>query len=969
MIASRCALPGQALLLVLISAFLPHLASAARPASAHRHTGHKSRTRRSQRPDRRPAGVLLAVRALESTNTSAPACLRKQQGHPSEIQCPEACPFLRAEPTEMCAFTCVAEGQCHADDPLASFANPETMRCEGCKAVACAQCKTSWKCAKCQEGFVLSRFDTCISPYRGIWWLAYAFILLVVFPVVYYIVMLPFRPVVNKAVLEKGMDFREVCKLLEPSTGLPYRLWRNLGDHYLAGIGVMLHFRWQQLVIAWSLLVCLTLLVVSCFFKTRPAAIKHEPGSPKAFASCEHGIVQQEHEFVVMEKTYFFVVLAIYIISTVGSLAFAIFQRRCANRTADEVISMGDYAVYATGFPIWEGTVKCEEEVKAFFQKCYPDLDIVGASLCWDLYDKKTREWVEEENQKDLWDLDCQLDAQSGDEARRTSRGELLAQDAKWKNTRLECLDVIWGIGPGVTSEEKSEETPEEEVEAKLKLMKTTGAAFIVLGTERQCQEALKRARQSPLLFDEKHPITIAETGVEPETVAWSGFGTSLLVFVLNLILGNIAIFACVIILDIFFYAPYVVYIFMYSDVKGMVGGGLIQGTLLGLLITVCNQIIFQVIGVIAEKCGFKFMPAKRKFYMVQYTVAVFFNTCVDLWTVMLLAQGFSVQEVASKMQDPVHAMGDGGVLSPKAIAEHPAVQRSVYVQLLTYLFPGCLLIPFLLEPVVAGFVSYLLPTWLVRSRPEVDVQEAERRLAAPDFDLSRYGDILVNVMLCVLTLAFTYRDLYQVFAWLTVSLVIIYCWDHYRFLRCSNRAVFSSAATEITAQWLIAVPCGILAGVLVFHIWAASDNGFLEPMADLWNHTLKQILLDDLTRSYLRLARTTIVWYMLAAFAGHLLFHFAILFWLVPEYSGVHAEHDDTVPYATTAAVSPSTWFNANPVHTLRSKHIFKHDPPCIAYLVGKAYLQKPNPQIGQHYECLTTPKMLRANTSGGSV
>lgn len=948
------------LLLLLPLLQLPHLAAAARPGSPARHA-----------VSRRPQFALLAADARAGANSStAPSCLRSVQGHPSEISCPQDCPFLRAEPTQMCGFTCVAAGHCRDDDPLASFANPETMRCEGCKAVACAKCRTSWKCAECQEGFVLSRFGTCVSPYRGAWWIVYLTLLLIIGPIVYYIVMLPLRPTVNGQSLEKGLEFREECKLLEPHTGLPYKIWRNLGGHYVSGIGVMLHFRWQQMVIAWSILVFLVLLGLSFFFKTRPSAIKHDPGSPKAFASCEHEVVQQEHEFVVMEKVYFFATLAIYIISTVGSLMFAIHQRRTAHRTTEEVISMGDYAVLATGFPVMPGTSNCEEEIKTFFQKQFPDLQVVGASVCWNIRDGETREWVEDLTNEDLFELDVSFDAISGDESRRSpSKSHLLENSYR----RLEVFDTIFGIGPGLLSDDKKPEKTPEQIEAKLGALETTGSAFIIFGTERQAQQVLDRARQSPLSFDDDHPLTLQQDDYEPETIIWSGFGTSMLILIRNLILGNLAIFVGVLILDIFFYAPYVVYIFMYADVKGMVGGGMIQGTLLGLLITVCNQIIYLVIGVIAEKCGFKFLSYQRQFYVVQYTVAVFFNTCIDLWTVMLLAQGFSVQDITAKLQDPANAMGDGGILSPKAIAEQPAVQRSVYIQLLTYLYPGCLLIPFLLEPLVAGFLTYLLPQWLVRSRPEVNVAEAERRLAAPDFDLSRYGDILVNVMLCVLTLSFTYRDLYQVFAWLAISLVIIYCWDHYRFLRCSRHSVFSSPLMEFTSHWLVAVPCAILAAVLVFHAWAASDDGFLEPVADLWRHSLREIIFDKLCRSYLRLARQTILWYMFAAFVGHLVVHFAILFWIVPAHSSTHADHDDMVPYAETAGGSPSTWFNVNPVHTLRSKYIFKHNPPCVPYAVGKAYLQKKNNDIGQYYAPVQSPKALKQKTQelgfGGGV
>jgi len=339
------------------------------------------------------------------------------------------------------------------------------------------------------------------------------------------------------------------------------------------------------------------------------------------------------------------------------------------------------------------------------------------------------------------------------------------------------------------------------------------------------------------------------------------------------------------------------------------------------------------------------------QFYVVGYTVSIFVNTCVDLWMVMLLVQGVSQQDLVAEMGEAT--LGESGILSIKSIAEHPAVQRSVYTQLLTYLFPGCLLVPFMMEPLATNIFFYWLPVWLVRSRPEVGMFEAETRLVAPPFDLSRYGDITVNISLCLLALFFTYRDVYMVFGWLIVSLILIYAWDHYRFLRCCRQCYFASPGMDHTKDYLMAACCGLIAASLVFRAWAASDEGFLEGLKELWVEVLKTQggPAHKMRQLWLLLKRETIVWHVCAAFLFHCAWHFSLLYWLVPSLEGDGAEHDDCKEYQELASKTPCTWFNSNPMFALRSKYLFRHEPCATPVMVGKEYLLKPNKDLGLYY------------------
>lgn len=779
--------------------------------------------------------------------------------------------------------------------------------------------------------------------------------------VIWYLVMLPLRKIINETALNKGLLFRESSKVCDRDTFEPYDFFTDLAEHINGGVGLLLHFKWQQTMIVWTVMVLVVLAILQCFFNTRPSAIKHDPGTPESFKACELDLHKQEHNFVWMEKVYFFVTLLIYILTTVGCLTHAVYQRRRSKQMSDKAITQGDYALFASGFPCRPGSEDVEGEIQAFFEQAFPDKGIVGVSVCWDFHEQLSKDWVKDVNEADLQTLDNRFEFARGMQVVSNRSEESGEQNRSCCDVQLRCLDGAFGIGPHLLETGKT-----DGAEERVQTIMSSGFAFVVFNTERQCQEALKESQKSPLKFNNEE-IGLQHLGVEPETVLWNNYGFSQWVRLRNIVIGVICIFFSVIILDIFFYAPYVVYIQTYSSVKGKVGGDFLQGTLLGLLITVCNQIIYQVIGVIAELCGFTRYGRKLQFYVIAYTVSVLFNTCLDLWTVMLLAQGMTEGDVVSDLKNPAEAMGGHGILSPKSLAEHPGVQRSVYTQLLTYLFPGCLLIPFLLEPLVTNFLSYWLPVWLVRSRREVSKFEAEQRLAAPPYDLSRYGDIIVNIMLCVLALFFTYRDLYLVFVWLLASLLIIYCWDHVRYLRCSQRCYFASGTLDVTKDYLMAFPCAVMAASMVFRVWAASDEGFLEEMSGVWkdenNYAMFLTPLAVLTRK-------TIVNNIATAFLVHLMIHFLLLHHWVPYLGDVGESHDDEVPYAQMAEHTPCNWFTANPVHCLRSKYFFKHEPPCTPYMVGKEYLMQPNHAVGLFYKTKREDIMqfleLRAATTG---
>jgi hypothetical protein len=653
---------------------------------------------------------------------------------------------------------------------------------------------------------------------------------------------------------------------------------------------------------------------------------------------------------------------------------------------------MSDYVLVASGLPKMSGVDKVEEELTGFFERGFSSVGtkVVGVSVCWDYrkfdsevdeqtrfeLDKLQREWEKihqadglrnEEYDKDqlsprkspkrssITMLAPAPEGGSGSSTPRspkpskqtpvpliTVQGEKVSMPMQ---DGLRSLDAILGVSVDTESDSIGpEDRGDQEVLAMIQTIRCSGDAYIVFASETQRNKALEyaKANSDEFVFRDSK-VSFQEVDCEPETVLWRSYGNRPGDVLFNMIIGVIIIILAIVLLDIFFYFPSVAYFVSMANVRGMTQGGLGQGTILGLLVTVCNAIIYCVIGKVTDGIGFNTVGRHQRFYVVCYTFAVFINTVIDLGVVMLLAQGFTMDQA---MQTGIP---DDSTMSTKAMVESPSLQRSIYIQYVAYIFPSCLLLPYLIEPVV-NYILFILTTWVIRSREDVCVQLAEDVLTCPPFDLSRYGDILINIMLCLGALAFTYRDLWWIFGCLTLSLIWLYVLDSWRMLRGTCRSVFVSMKMDITAQWLAAFPCAILAGALVFRAYGHAKT-------DAWDDVLRKI--DHLTGSKKNVqhvselvGKEVVVVLIIAAFFVHLLIHFVILSRLVPQRSSTDEHGDETVPYEETATNSPCNWFNSNPMHCLRSKYLYKHETSCIKFVAGRACLLKRNPDLGLYFE-----------------
>jgi len=249
-------------------------------------------------------------------------------------------------------------------------------------------------------------------------------------------------------------------------------------------------------------------------------------------------------------------------------------------------------------------------------------------------------------------------------------------------------------------------------------------------------------------------------------------------------------------------------------------------------------------------------------------------------------------------------------------IFEAYAMQRDVGSRLAAYAWPSTFLCPFMLEGPLTNMLPYILQRNLVRSKRGIVGQCAEKTMMhfAP-MDLSRYGDILLNVMLAVLMFFLPPGFLYQIIMGMLLSHIYIYLYDHWRVLRLVPAFTFTNNHMHRAAECLLAVPMGLLlvAGVFKSNC-AVLSNGIELPCSEGWMLFGRCLL----------------------GFAIHVCLHLYLLLCVIPRKQTSVAKEPSTIPYDVAAQKIPQTWFTTNAMHCLRSVYIYNHSKPHIRFRQG---------------------------------
>jgi len=247
-------------------------------------------------------------------------------------------------------------------------------------------------------------------------------------------------------------------------------------------------------------------------------------------------------------------------------------------------------------------------------------------------------------------------------------------------------------------------------------------------------------------------------------------------------------------------------------------------------------------------------------------------------------------------------------------------MQRDIGMRLASYAWPSTFLFPFIGEALLTNFMPYVVQRHLVRSKKGIIGHYAQRTMIhfAP-MDLSRYGDILLNVMLTAMMFFLPPGFLYDVICGMVLSHIYIYIYDHWRVLRLVPAFTFTNSHMHQAAECLFAVPVGLLLSAGVFksncqeiHIF---DTVFGLPCEESGTQLLLRCML---------------------VFFLHVLLHLYVLLVIIPRAWVNKEKQASTIPYEAAARVIPQTWFTTNAMHCLRSVYIYNHTKPHIRFKPG---------------------------------
>lgn len=900
--------------------------------------------------------------------------------------CPPECPlWAEAAGDTHCSFQCTGNSikACTALDPAAPIPDMELGICRSCMVYGCKECASdgSDRCAKCSPGFSRSRRDgTCMSKAVYLWIGVFSILGVLVLLVVAWIIDLAWRSVVNEVGLRQGLAFRSRSKLQMPQsysrtiTPNPEEIQRhnqcsargeqtflkepagptarsrwplntNLCTAKVAGAGLMLHFNFQFVVIGWAAGIALAWTLLAAFVDidflilgTKSATTPRENCVVVAW-----GFVTQRR--LMGAKVRF--LLALYIISFVLAIAHSVRQLRIFQKYDDEETTHKDFCALCTGLPPIKGNERVEDELKKCMEAATGQT-VVGVSVCWDFKDDEPTLMGIIEN--DLSERECLTPTVTDmeTEVNEPDSGPIrqvlemvenvflspVTQRILTKGRRK--LRIYRRARAALSLSARSMTTNNLSLKKKKKVgrdngslevnvsetlgnLQTAGQAYVVFHTESSRNAAVTCAQRTAGIQFRDAVLHLQAARYEPISVVWRNCTneTALskicrFIGCVALLLAALAAWVCV------FYLPYAYFAMSFSYSYGQ-EPGFIEGMAFSMIVVGGNAIMYIVCSEIADSMRFPTVDAREVCYMLLYCFACIFNVILDLAVTYLVVYRMMVaQNMHTAQAKPL-----AEIESNTELFSTYAMQKYVGYSLLTYAFPATFLIPFLLEPIITIYLPFKIMSCIIRTKPRLRGCQAQNFLGSTPMDLSRYGDILVNVMLAVLILFFPGGFTLPMFAGLALSNCWIYAMDHYRVVRSVPYCEFAGMAVDWCSQWLLAFPCGFILSCTIYKFYVQTDMGI---------QGMNMISLCTV------------------AFLVHITVHTLILVGIVPLF-GRREKPPSRRTYRQCSRRIACSWFSANPVHCLRSSFVYNHYPPCDFCVPGKEHLMRVNEEIGMHF------------------
>eukprot|EP00931_Biecheleriopsis_adriatica_P001980 TRINITY_DN10256_c0_g1_i2.p1 TRINITY_DN10256_c0_g1~~TRINITY_DN10256_c0_g1_i2.p1 ORF type:complete len:944 (-),score=125.54 TRINITY_DN10256_c0_g1_i2:92-2923(-) len=836
--------------------------------------------------------------------TSCAETVKVNGSYNPDAKCPDSCPFKVDDrnDNDFCTTACVTASMCSKYNPDAPIGDATLGVCRGASVPGCHKANTDGTdtCLECQPFFYLAEDGQCWRKHKWAYnALAITAALVALFAIVY-VVNLQTRPILNSTGVKDGLEYRSRQKYRMPTDEVSGRrelfpLTTNLCHTLVGGPGLALHFRFMAALIVWSLLIAIGWVILALAYDEELLVLGTRPYGDD-FKNCQLVAFGHDKQLTLMPAKVVFVTF-VYIITTIGAFVFGVMQLRFFQLADAEQDTMQDFAIRLLGLPPISGRERLEEELTtSVSQAC--GKAVVGVSVCWNYAD------VEDE-------VNIEMMKVYGDQASppASEQEQPNCLHRPFMKLEKEIIRLVLDDGAEGASDVK---TMVEQVQCA-----TEG--YVVFQSEQDRNEALKKL--SPGLLFRGASLKAEQTRHEPNSINWQNFDrTGLGTKACRLAKGFGLIFLALLAWAGFFYAPYA-WSIMSFDYTGGAQPGIVYSLAFSLVVMIGNQTMAQVCDMIADFMKFKTNDSKETCYMLLYLFSVALNIILDLWTTYFMAYAIMVA---------LNFRTADGRLLPEVTwfmdrFESYAMQRSLGQNLFDYAWPATFLVPFIGEPMAIVMTATRAAVLVVRSHSDMKQWTSRTLLMAIPNDLGRYADCLLNVFVAVLCFYFPGGYTHWMFFLLAFSHAYIYALDHCRVLRVVPRATYSSMDVDWWVQVTFAPVCGLLLSCVLFK--------------------------NNCQASYCYSGQELLPM-CICAFLVHCVVHVLILVYVVPFFGMSEKQlRRDAKTYKDINKTDPCSWFSANPLHCLRSKHIYGDSPPCSYYMPGQEFKMRVNEKIGCYY------------------
>mmetsp|Transcript_33260 Transcript_33260/g.75787 ORF Transcript_33260/g.75787 Transcript_33260/m.75787 type:complete len:997 (-) Transcript_33260:57-3047(-) len=857
-----------------------------------------------------------------------------------DSECPESCPFFAEDASKFCHFACVESKACGTGVYVkqASIADEATHQCRRCEIEGCDVCEPGApgeekeQCKKCMVGYFLTGGGTGCRAMSD--FLFGAIVVVGVIGMIFFLLWyydLRSKPVVNPEGLEQAIDHRSRMKVRqETEPGRPlYPMSTNFLTQNICGAGTLVFFRFQAAVIAWAIFMFLLQVVLGLAVDKDIFVL----GLRTAEDEQEYCAVVQWGRRRQMELVWVKVVWLVvgYTTAFMGSIWYAINSRRLFQQDQRNVATMSHYCAEMRGLPRKKGSEKYEEALKKTIEDA-SGVKVVGVSVCWDLSDHHTHHHITSVVEDEVGGV--------VKVSRASQRGSVVmlleaaaANDPEARGVCGRLFDSIarlvlaqWNID--VSAKEEAHE--EHHIVEVLEGLESTEYAMVVFET----QEDRDKAVQTQGITVDGAECTLTKQQFEPEGLLWEFFGVSRAQRSTNMLKGSFIMALAVVAWTFILYAPYGMYLNSFTYKNGDEPGEI--GKTIFIAIVVGAQIgLFTVANQVTHHAGFHYEDKKQEAYIVLYNFALIVNLALDMTLTALLSYkimvGRGVRTASGSLLSDLPSIQE--------VFESYPMQKTIGAQLHEYCFPATFLVPFAAEPFCVLFFPYHIGCLFVRSSQRVVGPKAEKALQLPVMEQGRFADMIFNAILICLVPFIAPGYILVLYGAFIFSHLYIYLYDHWRTLRCCTRYYFSSNVCNLQGLKLWSIPTGLLLMSLIFKV--NQMKGKENPTTHI-----KELGSGPLQGQMLWLS-------MCGAFALHVVVHLLILAYIVPLFDRDDTKVEvDRPTYGDCCKTTPASWFSTNPAWCLRSKYIYKHQPPQVFYLIGREHKLQRNEAIGAYYE-----------------